>query len=275
MEILTKLTPAETYLLEAGNLSVYKNMLKYTMADLITKKVLAFENRGLPFSEEIAHYITRGSNYDTYKPLPHERPFTDSLQYDPNFEILFKDLVKIAYQKIGGQRKYVFQYLVEQPTVKESIQTGFFKRLFNTISFTAVGEKNRSEVTAAIKKLEETFPRLIEENPAAAREILNKIGGNIYLLKSFDFQLLSKLDEEFKKTPGELADTAVYDGTGDLLFWSYFMFDEFSHDFEGSYDAFDSDGGGWGDFGGDSGDFGGDSGCSGCSGCGGCGGCGG
>ena len=274
MEILTQLKPAETYLLDAGAHTDYKNLLKYTMADLLLKKALKSEFRSVANSEEQDHIIVRGENFQTYKTLPYEVPFLAPFQYDVDFEILFKDLLKVTYQRIGGQRRFVFDLMRNNQDIRKSIKNGFFKRLFNTISLTDEGQKKQSNIRAALQKLEDTYPQLIEENPEAAKEILRKIGGNIYLLKSFDFELLRKLDQGIHESEREEREAAMaYDVTPDFAIWTFLMFDTFSDDFDSTFDSFDEGGSSWGgDFGGDSG---GDSGCSGCSGCGGCGGCGG
>ncbi len=156
---------------------------------------------------------------------------------------------------------------MQSPTLPLYVKKDFFKRLFKTIEHTDEGLKAREEISDSLKKLEEGYPQMIENNPERAKEVLNKIGGNVFLLSSFDFALLAKIDEELSNqiNQAEIQD----DGSDGTLFWSLIYFDTFSDTFDSSYDSIDTGG-----FDAGSG-CGGDSGCSGCSGCGGCGGCGG
>ena len=52
MEILSKLSPAETLLIKDGNRTSFKDLLKYTLADLILKKVLKSDIRPDPNNDE-------------------------------------------------------------------------------------------------------------------------------------------------------------------------------------------------------------------------------
>ncbi|MGL1888303.1 MAG: hypothetical protein OCD76_17440 [Reichenbachiella sp.] len=262
MEILTKLTPAETYLLHENSNCEFKNLLKYTLIDLLVKKVLIsedIEQQSHPRSPvRIMRYVSIGPKFKNYKPRPHELPFLKPFQKSEELQLLFKHLVKVSYENSGSKKSFVFDLLLKNETISESIKNDFFKRLFVNFSLTEKGVFQNSEITNTLMKLEDELPRLIEKDPKAASELLNKINGNVFLLKSFDFELLKKVSEEFDK---EMNPTSSYDPS-----WGcsgcYVYFDTYS-------DSFDSD---YSSVGGDSGCSGG-SGCSGCSGCGGCGGC--
>ena len=84
MELLTKLTPAETYLILENSKCDFRNLLKYTLIDLLIKNVLKAEDH-----EEQSHprnpirivsYVSTGSNFSTYTPKPHELPFLQPFQ---------------------------------------------------------------------------------------------------------------------------------------------------------------------------------------------------
>lgn len=267
MEILSKLTPAETYLIKEGNRSTLKNLLKYTLVDLILKKVLKSEIRIPDTSEETpSHYISAGINYFNYQPKQHEYVFLSPYSKSSDLDILFEHLIKMGYQNASNERHFIFNLMMQSSKIVECIKNSFFKRLFVTVDLTEQGKQTRAEINTALDILEKGYTDMVNQNPDAAKEVLKKIGGNIFLLTSFEFELLAKIDQELSD---QINQTRTYDSSSDDGFLgSILFFGAFSDTFDTSYDSFDSGG-----FDGGSG-CGGDSGCSGCSGCGGCGGCG-
>ena len=257
MEILSKLTPAETLLvLETSNTEL-KDLLKYTFMDLLLKKAIkTTEVRKQPNRRDRARiysYVIAGENWSSYKPMLHEIIYLSPFQESNSIQILFRHVVKIGFQNSGGKKGFIRKKLMTSSNLLGHFKNGLFDSFFNNIKLTPKGEHTLKEIKKSIEKLEKELPDIINTDKKKALEILLTIKGNIFLLKNLDFQLLRKIDgqlmEEFKRQNGE--DTGCYGG-GD---WG-----THGDSFDSSFDSADS--------------FGGDSGCSGCSGCGGCGGCG-
>jgi len=267
MEILTKLTPAETYLLRDGNTASYQNLLKYTLVDLLFKKVLksVYRTSGSEKDDKV-HYIAVGENYSSYKPKVHEQVFLSAFTFSRDLEVIFDQLIKMGFQNGGGERRFIFRHLFKSTHISTCVKNSFFKRLFATIELNEEGKSTKTKIISALDKLEKEYPKLLDENKEAANEILNKIGGNIFLLKSFKFELLAKIDSEIDR---QLQNEGIDRDIEDSFLMSFIYFDAFSDAFDESYDSFDSLDSGCST---DSGCSGGYSGCSGCSGCGGCGG---
>lgn len=263
MEILTKLTPAETYLLRENSKCEFKDLLKYTLVDLLIKKVLVSEDiEEQPHANSpvrIIRYVRVGPNFKNYVPRPHELPFLKPFQQSDELQLLFRHLVKVSFENSGSKKSFIFDRLWKNKVVSESIKSDFFTRLFVSVSFTEQGKSLQSEITRALLKLENDLPVLIEENPKAASELLSKINGNVFLLKSFNFELLKKVTEEYDKGMDMPSHNSSWGCSGCYMYFDTYL------------DSFDS---GYSDAGTDSGTSGcgGTSGCSGCSGCGGCGG---
>lgn len=257
MEILSKITPAETLLIQKGGSASLKELLKFTMMDLLLKKVLDIETLEDELDEEgnPLKIIKKGSEFDNYQALPHELPFAEPFQKSSDLEVLFKDLIKIVYEKVRSKTSYVFKYLMESDVIYGCFKSGFFNRTFGTISITADGKIVRKEINIALEDLEHHLPEMIKEKPDEAAIAIRKIGGNIFLIDDFDFELLKQFDEEVYK------DLRRYNDFDDDFIIYFVLFDSVFDDFGNAGD--------W-DFGGDGG---GDGGCGG--GCGGCGGCGG
>ncbi|MEQ9287193.1 MAG: hypothetical protein RIG77_09810 [Cyclobacteriaceae bacterium] len=261
MEILEKLTPAETYLLKDNTNSTFKELLKLTLADLCLKKVLKIEDKEIQSHPSnpirILKYVLTGKNYENYKPKAHELAFLSPFQKNPEIEILFNHIIRMAYENARSRKRYVYKSLLLSPELTEQFHKDFFTRLMGDIALNNIGKNTKAKVDQELTKLESEFPRIIQNDKKNALEILKKIGGNVFLLSGLNFDLLKEIDEELAKEFERTRDDYDY-GCGGC----YTSYGDNSDSFDGAFDTADSSGGGSG--------CGGDSGCSGCGGCGGC-----
>ena len=264
MDVLSKLTPSETHLIRENSNASFKDLLKFTLIDLILKKALKseeHEHQSHPSNPvRLINYISPGAKFESYSYRPHELVFLEPFLKSRDLEIMFRHLVKMGYENARNRRKFIFDDLYHNEMVKRCIHNNLFYRYVGPISLTAEGNKAKSLIDKDIESLEKKLPDLIENDPKAALEILNRITGNIFLLKSFDFELLRKIDDELTKEIAKRSDDGTSGCGGCFVF-----IDSYSDAFDGGFDSADGSDGGGG--------CGGDAGCSGCSGCGGCGGC--
>ncbi|MCB0838950.1 MAG: hypothetical protein KDD99_19890, partial [Bacteroidetes bacterium] len=74
--LLSQLTPAEIHLIIEGKEAKLKDLMKYTLLDLLHKQVLTIEEvKHKPSRKDpvtLYHHIAPGPNFSTYNPLPHE-----------------------------------------------------------------------------------------------------------------------------------------------------------------------------------------------------------
>ena len=159
----------------------------------------------------------------------------------------------MAYENARNKSKYVFKNLMESEAIEGSIKSGFLNRTFCNISLTDDGKIVKKEIDIALEDLEHHLPDMIRNKPETATKVIRKIGGNIFLINDFDFELLKEFDGELHREM-----TQYHDFDNDFLL-HFVLFDAMFDDFDAVFDDFGSDGGG------------GDAGCGG--GCGGCGGC--
>ncbi|MDH5400078.1 MAG: hypothetical protein OEX02_18145 [Cyclobacteriaceae bacterium] len=261
MEILTKLTPAEVHLIREHKDVEFRDLLKYTFTDLLLKKVIRLdeeEKQSNPRSPvRILTYVSKGENFDEYKARPHETPFLEPFVKSPDLAIIIRHYIRMCYEETNPFRKYVFKMLLENTKPMIAINSGFLYHIFSLIRLTKEGKGTKRMIDSAINDLEKRVPELMESDPAAAFEILHKIQGNIYFLRTIDFEVLRKIDKEMTREENRSFDTGTFGCAGCFVY-----FDTYADSFDSGYD---SSGAG--------GDSGGCSSCSGCSGCGGCGGC--
>jgi hypothetical protein len=264
METLKNLTPAETLLFRDHSKVILKDLLKFTLIDLIIKKVLIVEeesHQSHPRNpSRTISYIRTGPNYKTYTFKQHELVFANPFLGNTDIRILFRHLIKMGFENSKGLKGFVFSRMIESKQVQNQIESTWFHQLFVYVKLSAAGKRKSELVKKELKNLQNTLPKIIKEDPDNGKEIVSLLAGNVFLLEGFDYRLLTKIDseiaEEIKKQKEHSGD---YGCAG-----CYIYFDSYSSSFDSESASFDSAGSGCG----------GHSGCSGCSGCGGCGGCG-
>ncbi len=263
MELLSKLTPAETHLLLHKSKAELKDLMKYTYMDLLFKKVLApkkvirqNQNGG---KIRTYNYILTGINFNEHKALSHELIYLTPYTKNKSIKILFQHLISMAFENSKGKRRYIQKNLLSSPQLQHYVESSLFHKLFGIIQLNKEGKLARIKIQESINILEKDFHEILISDEERALKILHSIKGNIFLLNNFDFELLKKVDrqlfKEIKKTE-KLSDYEFYD------FEDYGSFDSYEDSFDSNYDSSEAS-------------FSSDSGCSsgGCSGCGGCGGC--
>lgn len=261
MEILSILTPAETYLICENSQVQFNQMLKLTLADLLLKKVLRVEKRTsqvtLGDGNIELSYIMRGENWALKTKKSNELIFTNTFEQSPELEILFHQLVKIGFS--NGRDKYYFASCIlnKNEEIKSYFKRNILFRVFNPAPLNKSGVEMQLKLQKALKESEkQIIDAYHSKNKNQLLEIINSIGGNIYLLNGFDSEILKEIDDHLKKQEANVID---YGHGCAGYFGSYY---ETSDSFDSAFDSVsDSSGSGCG----------GDSGCSGCSGCGGCG----
>ncbi|MFT5338075.1 MAG: hypothetical protein ACI9YL_002091 [Luteibaculaceae bacterium] len=276
MKLLSKLSPAETMLL-IDSACPLKDMMKFTFMDLLLKRIieLKVEKKSGTTLDKYARkieviktykYAIPGANFKEYRPNKHEVIFLSPFQESPSLKILFKHLVKMAYENAGGKK--AFKKTVQKSEILQDLLTiNFFQGIFGGMSLTKTGVRTKNEIHQYLKPIDENIPTLIQENKV--HEILLKIGGNIFLLNNMDFALLRKVNKQLlrvQKSPfpksKERLDKSLYYFPD---FDEAYLFDTFFDDFDNTLNSFDTNFDAA-----DCSSCSGDSGCSSCSSCGGC-----
>lgn len=252
MKYLSELTPAEVLILTKENVT-HQEILKITFIDLLFKQVLkTFEvQRQAHIREEVRtyKYVGIGQNYKKYNSLNHERLFLSTFGTDDNFEILFRNLVKISYQK-SQTLSDLKNDIIKTPNLKKCFSRNIFQRIFYGYSYTEYGTELKRKVQQEIQNLGNELSNINDIENQKAIELINVIGANIFILINVDYELLQQIDKDLGI---EINKNHSIDG-GSGCSGCGSSFDDYSSSFDSG--------------------CGGDSGC-GSSGCGGCGGCGG
>ncbi|WP_430412981.1 hypothetical protein [Kordia sp.] len=278
MKLLSKITPAETILIrDCGNAQL-KSLLKFTFMDLLLKKVIKIieiDKQPHPRDDIRTYtYIESGKNFAKYTHKSHELIFLSPFKKEESIQILFKHFVKMIYDASGGKKSYR-ESIRSSKELKSYFNQSFFIYLFRLIRLTDDGKRIKQEIASYLQEVDKLINYLLENDKQKALELLITIGGNIFLLKNLNFDLLKKLDKELIAQQKELyGDADDHDDSWYLYADSYDENYLFDNDFEDS-DSFDSffydtmnsfdsefDASSCSSY---------DDGCSSCGGCGGCG----
>jgi hypothetical protein len=252
MKNLKELTPAQTLILTTHGKASLKDLLKYTLLDLLMKKVLVAEEEG--DEESKVHYLRRGENFLSYHAEAHEHPFLKLFEDDPDIVLTRDQLIKSVVAAAISRAAYVHRRLAASTKLNQAFKQSFFDRLFGIVVLSDAGKSLAEKVAKELNELEELLPDLLANDHRRLREILTQLHGNVFLIPGFEPESLAALDEDFRK---QLVGGDTY-----VDYFPFIYFDSYSSSFDDSFDAAGSSG---------EGGCGGDSGCSGCGGCGGCG----
>ncbi len=259
--ILATYTPAETHLILHESNAWVKDLLKFTMMDLVLKQVLVTkEVSRKPHPKDRARlyiYILAGKNYGTYRPLPHEKIFLRAFDKSPSIEILFRHYVIMCVQNARGEKHFVQELMKAAPNLKPLFKSTLLGFLFGTLKLTDQGESIQQELNKTIQYYNDTLPTLIQQDPKVALERIVEIGGNIFLLSNLDFSLLKKFDHALVAEIQRLSTAGKYAPDG----WTWFEFEIYLDMFDSVFDAYEAAA---------DNSSGCDSACNSCGGCGGC-----
>lgn len=257
MKYLSRLTLAETLIILTGDKTPLSELLKFTFMDLLLKQVLAIREVQRQASSRdpirVYKYVVIGENFNSYQMRLHERAVLSIFQTNSEANVLFRNLVKIAYQNAKSERHF-YPQLTSNPNLKEAISTSVLQKVLAKFSYTKKGIDIKGEVQNEITGIEKNVSEYLKTDRNRGIELLRTIGGNIFLLKALEFEI----SKEFEKVLFEEM-TKRNTGTG----CSTGCWPDFKH-YSDSFESSCSSDSGTG--------CGGNSGCSGCSGCGGCGG---
>jgi hypothetical protein len=195
MKNLSTLTPAETLLLTERKRVPLKDMLKVTMMDLLLKQILKtveVQNGSSQTSSISNTYVIAGNNFSYDKALAHEKIFLSPFIKNKNAEILFANVVKIAFENTGSEKAYN-KLVRDSDALAECFVSGVPK-LFRPFELNDNGRVMSRELKAQLDSLSKTLPELMETNPDKALEVLKQIKGNIFLVKGIDFKRMAEIE---------------------------------------------------------------------------------
>ncbi len=277
MNILSTLTPTETYLLLQGNDARYRDLLRYTFLNLVLKKVLQVEERTVRTSRRRDRsvrsvYVSTGTNFEGYHPEPCEMPFLYFFRKNATMSVLMRHLVRAATEETS-ERAYR-KLVITSNNLSGLLRQNFIQRALGRFAYSDHGRQVRDGIRRYLDEVDREISAMPEKDPQKVIEKMAPLGGNGFLLESYSGQWKKEVDrslkQEFERKHMYTDSSEAFPAAlGWLLFYGTDFSDSFDHHVDSAFDAACSGCG-------TSDNSGCNSGCSSCgSGCSGCGGCGG
>lgn len=239
MKLLSKITPAETILIRDGAAAQLKDLMKYTFMDLVLKKVIEIKEinkKSHPRDNHVSiyTYVVSGKNFSRYRPKNHELPFLSPFIKSQSIKILFKHFIKMAYDASNGSWEYQ-KKTRSNLEINQYFKETFISNLFRIIKLTDKGIHLRNKISNYLKQIDRTINNLLKNDNKKGLELLLSLGGNIFLLKKFDFKLLKKIDKELLKHQ-----RVMHSDDSESDWWMYMDFFEDDYLIDSYFDSFDS-----------------------------------
>lgn len=207
MELLSKLSPAETLMLLRPYESRLRDFMQFTMMDLLTRQALHLLNYDMQPVQGNATlslaYVVAGRNFKKEEPLLHEMIFLYPFYKKPASKILFTHFIQIAIKASKGEENFKRKYLLAGE-LKPLIRIGFWQRIFGSFSLTEEGKMQQQAIIRHLNFLDKELPVMMKEQKEKAGEYINQVKGNVFLLNALKFELLHLLGAEIGRVETEL-----------------------------------------------------------------------
>jgi hypothetical protein len=205
--LLATLTPAETlYLLKPQ--STLRELLKFTLTDLLLQEQLdmvQIDRNPVQGETRLADSVlVAGKKFKAQEPKLHEMVFLYPYFKKPRRRIVLRHLIQIAMSVAQSESHFKEKLLTRSPEMKESFRKNWWQRIFGGQTLSPKGKASREALVRQLNVLDKELPVLMKTDREKATLVLKQIKGNICLLNSFKFEMVSKLGQEMLLIEEEL-----------------------------------------------------------------------
>ncbi len=219
------LTPAESLMIRDPEGCNVKEMMKFTLIDLLLKKVFKAEVRqestGYILESTVNNtHISEGEYFSKIKLKPHEDVFTRIKLFSQGslkLSIFAKELYRSVHFSFSKYKKN----FVREPLFAD----GYFQKETKKFLFIfpyskyILSEKGRITQTKIKKLLEEgeNLEKWVKNEPAHAKAYLSICGANILLLKKYDLKVIKEWTTALSKIESQENFSDYYEYSWDAL----------------------------------------------------------
>lgn len=249
IEILSKYTSAETYfILKEADVGL-KELMKYTLMDLLFKRVLEMntehKNESRGEKAKVYNYVRVGREFTHYKPLPHEMIYLSPYYKSKSIRILFQHLISMGIQNAGAEKKYIQNNFLKREEMKHLFVSSRFAIFFTRLNLSDRGKAEKERLLQALGRVDVSLVDSILNVTGKGRSDVSTIGGNIFLLEKARSKVLQKISYQLKED--------LQRSVGNYDFMTWITFESYEMLFNTIFDELNSS------------NTGSDSGCNSCS----------
>ena len=193
------LTPAESLMILDPKRSRGKEMMKFTLIDLLLKKVLEIEvnyetvRRIFIFKRSVKKtYISKGENYSKVKLKPHEHIFIRDELFSHALELnkFAKELYRSISKKFSLYKKsFVRNSLIADGYFQKETRRLLFLFPYTKYVLSEKGFSAQAKIKSLLEEGEKELERWVKYEPAHAKAYLSVCGANILLLEHYNYDL--------------------------------------------------------------------------------------
>ncbi|WP_010520351.1 hypothetical protein [Aquimarina agarivorans] len=184
--LLKKLPPTTTELLINCNNILIIDCIKLTLLNLSLKQVIFIQKD--PLSS--ATFITAGSCFSEYETDQFDYYFTRILLKNTRYPLT--SYVKKVHSDLPDDYS-IYQTVIENAQIKDYFDKGWFCTFFQLVKLNAEGKKVAAYLKQELEKCDHYLATTINKNPNKAKSFVNDLGGNIFLLKTLNFEIFEHL----------------------------------------------------------------------------------
>jgi hypothetical protein len=207
MELLTKLTPAETlFILQPA--SLLNELMKYTLMDLLMQEKLAlpnFDPKPVQGNARLGFArVTIGKNFQRDEPKLHEMIFLFPYYKKPGKRIVMKHLLQMGLSAAKNEIYFKEKLLLDAEEMKPLFEKKGLRKIFGGVRLSPEGKSVQQELIKQFNAFDKMLTPIVESDEAKAIEMLRHIKGNILLLNSFKFDLIQMIGKEIAMVEEEV-----------------------------------------------------------------------
>lgn len=113
--------------------------------------------------------------------------------------ISFQDVIIRGYSN-ARQGNHYQNHIMQSPALTGTFSRNLFQNITGGVTRTRHGIQLADLVRSEIQELETSLPNLIQHDKAVAFAIIKEIKGNIFLLRTIEFDLLKTIDQQLAQT---------------------------------------------------------------------------
>jgi len=183
------LSLVEVYFLLNQKEGSYKLLLQYTLSDLVANRVLVVEpvfksTKKTNKLSRIGHIRFRlGSNYGSYKVLPHEEIFLSPFKGDIDLKMYFKHYILVLHEKIGTKGFFIRELLLKTLEQHGLYANNKLRSIFGMKPIlTSAGQNRKLALMKYMTAKEEEIRPLLQTSSIEIIELVKGLGTSVLLL---------------------------------------------------------------------------------------------
>jgi hypothetical protein len=227
---LSVLKPAATAILLAPSKTELKDIIRFTLLDLVLKKVLVVKHQHIKLHPNDAYarmrtIVETDKNFTSYRKSDYEKYFIAIIDEESYFQLRPYLLRIYHYMPLDNRMK---KNILREHKILNLFSLSFAFDSFGIFKLNKNGKKVRDELQRYFTAIDQNLATIVDESPEQALQLASFLKGNIFLLKSMTLEILEKINVLIKQQ--KKTDKDAYYQLFDVFDFSEVFFSEISEE---------------------------------------------